>query len=96
MNKTHSHPKATKVKQISKEHQYPMIEEYDFHSDTVASSSLSHPQRNRNLRIHLLPSTHVRPYQERCLNKMFGNGRARSGLIVLPCGAVTTPLTYHD
>lgn len=73
-----------------------MIEEYDFHSDTVASSSLSHPQRNRNLRIHLLPSTHVRPYQERCLNKMFGNGRARSGLIVLPCGAVRTNHTHHD
>ncbi|KAM7453565.1 hypothetical protein BLSTO_05686 [Blastocystis sp. subtype 1] len=47
-------------------------------------------ERNRNLRIHLLPSTHVRPYQERCLNKMFGNGRARSGLIVLPCGAGKT------
>lgn len=26
-------------------------------------------------------------YQEKSLAKMFGNGRARSGLIVLPCGA---------
>ena len=31
-----------------------------------------------------------RPYQEKCLSKMFGNGRARSGLIVLPCGAGKT------
>ena len=29
----------------------------------------------------------VRPYQEKSLAKMFGNGRARSGIIVLPCGA---------
>lgn len=59
-------------------HNFPMMEEYDFH----------HDPRNRSFRIHLAPSTHLRPYQERCLNKMFGNSRARSGLIVLPCGAV--------
>ena len=29
----------------------------------------------------------LRPYQEKSLTKMFGNGRARSGIIVLPCGA---------
>jgi H+/gluconate symporter-like permease len=29
----------------------------------------------------------VKPYQEKSLSKMFGNGRARSGIIVLPCGA---------
>merc|ERR1719186_766934 len=29
----------------------------------------------------------LRPYQEKSLRKMFGNGRARSGVIVLPCGA---------
>ena len=29
----------------------------------------------------------IQPYQERSLSKMFGNGRARSGIIVLPCGA---------
>lgn len=32
----------------------------------------------------------LRPYQEKCLAKMFGNGRARSGIIVLPCGAGKT------
>ena len=42
------------------------------------------------LPIHLKPHTHVRPYQEKCLNKMFGNTRARSGIIVLPCGAGKT------
>jgi DNA excision repair protein ERCC-3 len=32
----------------------------------------------------------LRPYQQRSLAKMFGNGRARSGIIVLPCGAGKT------
>lgn len=36
--------------------------------------------------IDLKPSTVLRPYQEKSLRKMFGNGRARSGVIVLPCG----------
>uniref|UniRef100_A0A183EC17 Helicase_C_3 domain-containing protein n=1 Tax=Gongylonema pulchrum TaxID=637853 RepID=A0A183EC17_9BILA len=31
-----------------------------------------------------------RPYQEKSLRKMFGNSRARSGVIVLPCGAGKT------
>jgi DNA excision repair protein ERCC-3 len=34
--------------------------------------------------------TVIRPYQETSLSKMFGNGRARSGIIVLPCGAGKT------
>ncbi|EGG14365.1 transcription factor IIH subunit [Cavenderia fasciculata] len=56
---------------------YPMLEEYDFRNDTV----------NPNLPIDLKPTTMIRPYQEKSLSKMFGNGRARSGIIVLPCGA---------
>lgn len=36
--------------------------------------------------IDLMPNTVLRPYQEKSLRKMFGNGRARSGIIVLPCG----------
>ena len=32
----------------------------------------------------------IRPYQEQCLGKIFGNGRAKSGIIVLPCGAGKT------
>ncbi len=70
-----------------------MLEEYDFRNDTL----------NPNLAIDLKPTTIIRPYQEKSLSKMFGNGyakyvannfvvtyyfsRARSGIIVLPCGA---------
>ena len=75
-----------------------MLEEYDFRNDTV----------NANLDIDLKPATVIRPYQEKSLSKMFGNGyvpplvsvnspnplgvtrRARSGIIVLPCGAGKT------
>ncbi|KAI8872710.1 DNA repair helicase rad25 [Ramicandelaber brevisporus] len=46
-------------------------------------------------------TTRLRPYQEKSLSKMFGNGRARSGIIVLPCGAgktlvgITATYTVH-
>eukprot|EP00873_Tetraselmis_striata_P011396 jgi/Tetstr1/431660/TSEL_021189.t1 len=33
------------------------------------------------------PTVRHRPYQEKSLAKMFGNSRARSGIVVLPCGA---------
>ena len=56
---------------------FPALEEYDFTNDTV----------NPNLNVRLKPMTKIRPYQEKSLSKMFGNGRARSGIIVLPCGA---------
>ena len=66
------------VKRCAKEDcKYPLLEEYDFRNDS------KNPQLNMDLR----PSTTIRPYQERSLSKMFGNGRARSGIIVLPCGA---------
>lgn len=60
--------------------EYPVLEEYDFRNDA----------RNPDLEIDLKPSTQIRPYQEKSLSKMFGNGRARSGIIVLPCGAGKT------
>ncbi|KAF4520968.1 hypothetical protein B566_EDAN011604 [Ephemera danica] len=56
---------------------YPLLAEYDFRNDTV----------NPDMNIDLKPSAVLRPYQEKSLRKMFGNGRARSGVIVLPCGA---------
>ncbi|KAK1403566.1 DNA helicase [Heracleum sosnowskyi] len=56
---------------------YPMLEEYDFRNDTV----------NPDLDMVLKPQAQLRPYQEKSLTKMFRNGRARSGIIVLPCGA---------
>ncbi|XP_076272676.1 ATP-dependent DNA helicase hay [Rhynchophorus ferrugineus] len=57
--------------------EYPLLAEYDFRNDTV----------NADINIDLRPSAVLRPYQEKSLRKMFGNGRARSGVIVLPCGA---------
>jgi len=90
------------IKKRCNEIDYPMLEEYDFRNDTV----------NPNLEIDLKPITVIRPYQEKSLSKMFGNGygrayiqvchvfsvsnklssssRARSGIIVLPCGAGKT------
>lgn len=59
---------------------YPILEEYDFRNDDA----------NANLEIDLRPNTQIRPYQEKSLSKMFGNGRAKSGIIVLPCGAGKT------
>ncbi|KAM7494282.1 hypothetical protein LguiB_028891 [Lonicera macranthoides] len=56
---------------------YPMLEEYDFRNDSV----------NPDLDMEMKPQAQPRPYQEKSLSKMFGNGRARSGIIVLPCGA---------
>ncbi|EGV65247.1 DNA repair helicase RAD25 [Yamadazyma tenuis] len=68
------------IKKRCQEIEYPVLEEYDFRND----------QRNPDLEIDLKPSTQIRPYQEKSLSKMFGNGRARSGIIVLPCGAGKT------
>lgn len=68
------------VKKRCQEIDYPVLEEYDFRND----------HRNPDLDIDLKPSTQIRPYQEKSLSKMFGNGRARSGIIVLPCGAGKT------
>jgi DNA excision repair protein ERCC-3 len=59
---------------------FPVLEEYDFRNDHV----------NAKLEIDLKPSAQIRSYQETSLQKMFGNGRAKSGIIVLPCGAGKT------
>lgn len=56
---------------------HPLLAEYDFRNDTI----------NKDINIDLKPLAVLRPYQEKSLRKMFGNGRARSGVIVLPCGA---------
>jgi len=57
--------------------EYPLLAEYDFRNDTI----------NADVNMDLKPMAILRPYQEKALRKMFGNGRARSGVIVLPCGA---------
>lgn len=69
------------VKRQAIELDYPLMEEYDFRNDQI----------NPNVpQMDLKPHTRIRRYQERSLAKMFGNGRARSGIIVLPCGAGKT------
>eukprot|EP00536_Pseudo-nitzschia_multiseries_P001176 jgi/Psemu1/294305/fgenesh1_pm.14_\ len=73
--------KVEDVKRQAIELDYPLMEEYDFRNDTM----------NPNVPLFdLKPITRIRRYQERSLAKMFGNGRARSGIIVLPCGAGKT------
>eukprot|EP00051_Salpingoeca_urceolata_P029167 m.489121 g.489121 ORF g.489121 m.489121 type:complete len:797 (+) comp26400_c0_seq1:233-2623(+) len=59
---------------------YPLSAEYDFRKDSQIP----------NIDMDLKPTCVLRPYQEKSLRKMFGNGRARSGIIVLPCGAGKT------
>jgi DNA excision repair protein ERCC-3 len=61
---------------------YPMLEEYDFRNDHSIDDCI--------LPMSLRPQAQIREYQEKALSKMFGNGRARSGIIVLPCGAGKT------
>lgn len=68
------------VKKRCIEIDYPLIEEYDFKNNDKLPS----------LDIDLKPTSKIRSYQEICLNKMFSNGRARSGIIVLPCGSGKT------
>ena len=68
------------VKRQAIELDYPLMEEYDFRNDKT----------NPDVPMDLKPNTRIRRYQERSLAKMFGNGRARSGIIVLPCGAGKT------
>lgn len=68
------------VKQRCSHLEYPLLEEYDFRNDP----------RNPPLNIDLKPTTTLRPYQEKSLSQMFRNGRARSGMIVLACGAGKT------
>ncbi|KAG8320623.1 TFIIH basal transcription factor complex helicase XPB subunit [Homalodisca vitripennis] len=66
--------------------EHPLLAEYDFRNDTV----------NPDINIDLKPSAVLRPYQEKSLRKMFGNGRARSGVIVLPCASSTPPCLPPD
>lgn len=58
----------------------PLVIEYDFRKD----------RKNASLDCIVKSNTKIRYYQERALCRMFSNGRARSGIIVLPCGAGKT------
>lgn len=75
---------ASKVKEVkercSKQINWPLLEEYDFRNDTS----------NPELPIELRNDTQIREYQSKALSRMFSSHRARSGIIVLPCGAGKT------
>lgn len=72
---------VNQVKERAIELGYALAEEYDFKSDTTAPNL---PQ------IDLKPHAQIRTYQATALSHMLGSGRARSGVIVLPCGAGKT------
>ncbi|OQR93463.1 TFIIH basal transcription factor complex helicase XPB subunit [Thraustotheca clavata] len=76
IRKTH----VEQVKRACLDMDYPLMEEYDFRNDKTIP----------DIEMDLKPTTRIREYQEKSLSKMFGNGRARSGIIVLPCGAGKT------
>lgn len=70
-----------KVKEAAyKDLQLPLLEEFEFKGDSELAL----------IPMTLRPTTSLRPYQEKSLNKMFSGRRARSGIIVLPCGAGKT------
>ncbi len=66
------------IKQIAYT-KYPILEEYEWRLDGQDPLPMA-----------LRPAVDLRPYQVKSLSKMFSNGRARSGLIVLPCGSGKT------
>eukprot|EP00614_Pseudopedinella_elastica_P018884 CAMPEP_0172644402 /NCGR_PEP_ID=MMETSP1068-20121228/239190_1 /TAXON_ID=35684 /ORGANISM="Pseudopedinella elastica, Strain CCMP716" /LENGTH=1026 /DNA_ID=CAMNT_0013458601 /DNA_START=179 /DNA_END=3259 /DNA_ORIENTATION=+ len=81
---------------------YPLLEEYDFERDSRNLPILVSVARGENRQggaiqrqekrpYGLRPRVQVRDYQHKALLGMFGDGRkARSGIIVLPCGAGKT------
>ena len=57
----------------------PLVDEYAYLKDHRNTISMS-----------LKQSVKIRDYQEKALERMFSNSRARSGVIVLPCGSGKT------
>lgn len=55
----------------------PIVQEYDFEQD----------QTTKNININSINGIKLRYYQERALKNVFIEGKARSGIIILPCGA---------
>lgn len=74
--------KIEKIKERSQQISFPMTEYYDYLND------LNNPSLDIDLKSEA--SVSIRSYQEKCLSKMFSGDRARSGIIVLPCGAGKT------
>ena len=68
-----------KVRNACEREKYPLLEEFSFKED-----------EGNILNINPRFKSPVRAYQEKALNIMCNNGIARSGIIVLPCGAGKT------
>ena len=60
---------------------YMLTQEYDYKKVN---------EENPRLEMSMKTTVKIRPYQEKALSRMFVAGRARSGIIVLPCGAGKT------
>ena len=71
--------KIDQVKKQCSKLSIPLMQEYDLKLD-----------KSRPISIALKPTTKLRLYQQKSLGKIFGNSRARSGIIVLPCGSGKT------
>ena len=67
------------IREACEQNKYPLLEEFDFKED-----------KGIELKIEPNFKSPVRSYQEKALNIMCSNGVARSGIIVLPCGAGKT------
>ena len=73
--------RVKKVRERALQLNLPFTDEYDFRADTM----------NPDIKeLGLKQGSAIRPYQEKALSKMFSGGRAKSGIIVLPCGAGKT------
>lgn len=77
------------VKKAALARNCPLTQEYEYRRDA----------RSPDLNMDLLDHVVIRPYQSKSLLKVFGADRARSGMIVLPCGAgktlVGVAATHH-
>jgi DNA excision repair protein ERCC-3 len=74
----------TLIREVILSHGFPIMEEYEFERDTAI------PDLQGDVR---LPSgMEIRPYQRQALSRIFcgRSDRARSGIVVLPCGAGKT------
>jgi hypothetical protein len=70
---------------------YPLIEEYDYLNDKKPLRGVTWRPPSERTGLQLKSAEYIRDYQALCMKRMFGaNMRARSGLIVLPCGAGKT------
>ena len=71
--------------------QIPLLEEFEFKDNvTQEAPRIQSLPGEPHLKAKLKNTTQIRPYQEKSLHKMFSGNRARSGMIVLPCGAGKT------